>query len=124
MTDYSEKPPHMPPGWVAIPKSALKRIGAQAMISSLESTRVTDQEGYRHHVRVRMFLDVANELQRLYEQTIDVRLEQRQPMVEGNVMPMPEERWNLDIWTVDPEYLKAREKARSDSRSTERAQVT
>lgn len=113
MTDYSEKPPHMPPGWVAIPKSALKKFSAQAMLSSIDLENLRDADGYKHHVRVRMFIDVASELQRLYEQTIDVR-----PDREGD------ERWNLTIWCVDPEYLKAREKARSDSRSTERAQAT
>lgn len=106
MAQYDEKPPHMPPGWVAIPADALKRMGAQAMISSLETARMTDPEGYKHHVRTRMFIDVANQLQRVYEPTIEVR--------EG----ADGERWNLFIWCVDPEYLKAQAQRLKESRST------
>lgn len=103
----------MPPGWVAIPKAALKSVRTQAMISDLESARMADPETYKHHVRVRMFIDVAKELQRQYEQTIDVRADEH-----------GDERWNLMIWCVDPEYLKAQEQRLRDSRSTERAQAT
>lgn len=106
MTDYSKRPPHMPPGWVAIPQAALKKLGAQAMISSLDTARMADPEAYKHHVRVRMFVDVANALQRVYEGTIDVK------------SGVDEERWNLTIWTIDPEYIKAQERRLKESRST------
>jgi hypothetical protein len=123
MTDYSERPPHMPPGWVAIPKAALKSMRAQAMLSGYDLTHLNDPDAYKRHVVVRMFIDIANLLQRAYEGTMEVRRELAERLDPAQE-PVTDERWNLTIWCVDPEYLKAQEQRRSDSRTTERAQAT
>lgn len=112
MPYYDEKPPYMPPGWIAIPKAALKQLNAQAMIGVEQLARLNDPEAYKHHARVRMFVDIANGLQCVYESMIDVKSDR-----DG-------ERWNLTIWCIDPDYVAAQEKRLRESRSTETAKPT